>query len=139
MSEPWRKAVAIIAGLIIAATMATYVLSLEGEEPVQTATSDESALAVSDALLSSSHDPLVVRGWVFIDDAELVRLCHGIDRAARPPTCIGPFFTVTGIDPSRLPLETAPSGGGTIRFTPDLVKLLGAIDGDRLVASEILG
>lgn len=124
----------MLTAVVLAATAAVAVLSLRGEDPVQRVESDEEALAVDDALLQPPAEATVVRGYAFVDADGALRLCTGIDRTAAP-VCVGPFLTVDGVDPNRLPLQRDGAGA----HTDEPVSVLGAIEGDRLRATELLG
>lgn len=124
----------LVTAVVLAGTAAVAVLSLGGDQAVQRVESDEDALAVEDALLTRSADATVVRGYAFVDTSGGIRLCTGIDRTSAP-ACIGPFVTVHGIDPNRLPLQR----GEAVAHTDEPVSVLGTLQGDQLHATELVG
>lgn len=99
-------------------------------------------ISVADALASELDGPLLVNGFIIVDDSAQVRLCAGLLESS-PPQCGAPSLLVEDIDLDSIgPLNSAPPVDGGIRtvsWTEQPVQLLGTVEGDVLtVASNVI-
>jgi len=92
-------------------------------------------VSVADAV-SAQRSPVSVRGWVFNDPAlgaGGLRLCNGF-RPGSPPSCVGPFVDLYGVDPGSFALRSR-SG---VRWGEDPIAVYGALDGTALTVQSVL-
>ena len=97
-------------------------------------------LSVADALASTLDGPLLVNGFIIVDDDGLVRLCAVLMESS-PPQCGQPSLLVEKLDLDSVgSLNSALPVQGGIRivgWTNEPVQLLGAVsDGVLTVASN---
>jgi hypothetical protein len=87
-------------------------------------------LTVSEARTTDAEGPLLVRGALVVEGGT-ARLCERLAESA-PPQCGGDALEVEGLDASTV---EALESSGDVQWA-DEVKLLGEIQGNRLVLSS---
>ena len=120
---------------------ATTVVTSDGGGGVSPVSAVGPGLSVADALASTLDGPLLVNGFIIVDDGGQVRLCAGLLESF-PPQCGAPSLGVQGLDldgfeglNSALPVE---GGIRTVSWTDQPVQLLGTVsDGVLTVASNV--
>lgn len=120
---------------------ATTVLTSGGGGGVSPVSAVGPGISVADALASTLGGPLLVNGFIIVDDGGLVRLCAALMESS-PPQCGEPSLLVDNIDldsigalNSALPVE---GGIRTVSWTDQPVQLLGVVgDGLLTVAGNI--
>ena len=86
-------------------------------------------LTVSEARATDAEGPLLVRGALVVEGGT-ARLCERLAESA-PPQCGGDALEVEGLDVSTI---EALQSSGDVQWA-DQVKILGDVDGDRLIVS----
>lgn len=135
MGERGWRIVAVVVAVGVLLALGRFLVELSGGEGPTRVTSSASSLSVADAVSRHLTRPVPVTGFAFVEDGAL-RLCNGRE-PGDPPRCVGPFLDVTGIDPSRLPLERAEPPS-EVSWSPEPVVLAGTVRAGRLDAEEIL-
>jgi hypothetical protein len=83
-------------------------------------------ISVSDALAGDQIGPILVNGFVLIEDGE-ARLCESLAESF-PPQCGGPSLVLDGFDPDSVTLSEEQG----VRWTDDVVQVVGVRNGGTL-------
>ena len=127
-------------GFTVADDTATTVVTSGSDGGVSPVSAVGPGLSVADALASTLDGPLLVNGFILVNDAGQVRLCAG-SLESFPPQCGSPSLQVQDLDLDGFEgLNSAvPVKGGirTVNWTDQPVQLLGVVsDGVLTVASN---
>ena len=131
----WRVIVGVVVVVLVLAGVNAFFAGDDGED-FEEVTSDETALAVADAINRNPGVAFAVRGWVY-DDGAFLQLCNGLIDGD-PPRCRGPVLLLKNLDLRRLDLEEGDRDGTTVRYTAEPVVLGGTVDGTQLSVVEVL-
>ena len=96
-------------------------------------------ISVTDALASNLDGPLLVNGFIVVDDDAQVRLCEGLLESS-PPQCGSPSLLVENFDldsigPTASAIADYPGGPRTVTWTEQTVQVLGTVNGGVLTVA----
>lgn len=93
---------------------------------------------VASAINGFEDRPVTIRGEVFVGPGGLgLRLCQGRQNTS-PPTCLGPYVDLDGVNEGSFSFRTAKTDGGEVKYGEGSLALRGTIVGTRFNVSEIL-
>jgi hypothetical protein len=92
--------------------------------------------AVVPRTTANAGKAISVRGYVFNSPYGL-RLCKG-KRSSSPPSCVGPWLDLTGVDRGSFNLKSARVGGQTVLWLDEPVSLRGQVDGPHMTVEQVL-
>jgi len=136
------RAVAVVAGWVVAAALLAAglwgMVRIAHRHDDVRAVPRRDEVSVEQLYAPDAPREVVVRGYVIdAGDGLPARLCSGLHRAS-PPTCIGPFVDLEGLDENRLALDHRTVGSRTVVWTPKPVSLAGRRRLGALTVADIL-
>ena len=130
----WRAATVAV---VVAIGMLVFRL-VGTDDPVERPDTGSGEVGVQTAISTAERDPLVVRGYVYEGPGGLgLRLCEGL-HDGDPPTCLGPFLDLDGVDRGSFGMEQDRLDGQLVRWVEDDVALRGVIVGTRMQVLQVL-
>lgn len=138
MTPTVAKVVRVLTILVFIGVVALAVRAFNPEEPNSVTAPGKFEIDVAHAINGFEDRSVTVRGDVFVGPGGLgLRLCQGRQNTS-PPTCLGPFLDLDGVNEGSFALEKGTTKAGPVRFTEESLALRGTVTGTRLAVSEVL-
>ena len=139
MNQRTARILRVLTFAAFAAVVALAVIKLRPEPGGDKAVElQRGELGVAEAISRAPLDPVQVRGFVFAGPGGLrLRLCEAL-RRGDPPSCIGPFLELDGVDEGSFGLESGGEGDERVRFLDESVALAGTVRGAEIQVTSIL-
>lgn len=95
-------------------------------------------LTVAKAIDTAGADPVAVRGFLFNDADFGLRLCNGFV-SSKPPSCIGPFVDLYGVDEGSFSLKSGrDKAGRKVLWVDEPVAVYGTVVGTAMRVQSVL-
>ncbi len=133
-----RKLALLIATALVVAACGTAIGSNGVDAPVTTDQPNNISavgpgISIEEALASDSDQPVLVNGFIYIDEADRVILTS-LFAESLPPIPGGEILPVEGLDPTEYELSASQG----IRWTDQLIQVLGTVEDGTLVVNPTM-
>jgi hypothetical protein len=129
--------VRVLTVLAFGACVVLAIRLLDRPNPVKQPKAGSNGMRVADAIARAQAQEVAVTGFAFEGGGWPLRLCDS-RKSGSPPSCIGPFVYVAGIDRGSFNMKRGRTADRAVYWTADAVTLLGTLQGTELTVSQVL-